>query len=144
MFSKLVQFYKLITNHNCAYLKANRSQTTSFKFVFFFITDQKPTVPQISCLLHTCCNFQNAQQFIVWTGRKYAAVQFSLFFEGNHLQHSITDNGEVCAMHPGYNTPDIISMGAPGDILKFQMVGKDICPENLPGMRILVVLYILE
>lgn len=34
MFSKLVQFYKLITNHNCAYFKANRNQTTSFKFVF--------------------------------------------------------------------------------------------------------------
>lgn len=34
MFSKLVQFYKLTTNHNCAYFKANRSQTTSFKFVF--------------------------------------------------------------------------------------------------------------
>lgn len=34
MFSKLVQLYKLITNHNCAYFKANRSQATSFKFLF--------------------------------------------------------------------------------------------------------------
>lgn len=44
-------------------------------------------------------------------------------------------------MQPGYNTPDTISIGAPVDI---QKNGRDICPENLPGMRTVVVLYIQE
>lgn len=47
-------------------------------------------------------------------------------------------------MQPAYNTPDTRSMGSSEDILKLQMIGKDICPENLPGVRILVVLYMLE
>lgn len=47
-------------------------------------------------------------------------------------------------MQPAYNTPDTRSMGSSEDILKLRMIGKDICPENLPGVRILVVLYMLE
>lgn len=47
-------------------------------------------------------------------------------------------------MQPGYNTPDMRSMGSSGALVDIQKIGRDICPENLPGMSTVVVLYIQE
>lgn len=47
-------------------------------------------------------------------------------------------------MQPGYNTPDMRIMGSSGALVDIQKIGRDICPENLPGMSTVVVLYIQE
>lgn len=143
MFSKLGQFYKLITNNNCTYFKANRSRTTSFKFCFFYhrsktnsSTNIMPVSPLLllpKCLAIHCMNVKEGGwqcSFLSFLQRKPSLT--------------IIDNSDVYVIQTGYHVSDTVSMWSPGDILKSQRIGKDICPGSLPDLRILVVLCLLD